>query len=74
MSNGIAKETYEKADPETRDNFIIDLQFETHKAVTELKDVVVPLKIDVKWLTWGFRLLVVSIIGLSLYILRIGIT
>lgn len=73
MSNGISRQTFDEADSKTKDNMLIDMQFETHKAVIDLKEIVGPLKTDVKWLTWGFRLLTVSIIGLAVFILKTGV-
>jgi len=66
-----SRDTYEQAPPETKDRMMFDMQLETHTIVNDLAKAVAPLKIDVKWLTWGFRLVAGSIAGLAFYILKV---
>jgi len=68
----ISRETYDKATPETKDSMMFDMQFNTYETVQRLDQAVqeiAPIKKDVKWLTWGFRFVYVSIAGLALRVI-----
>ena len=71
--NGISKESLMKADADLRDEMLIEMQYDTYERVNELHECVVPMKTSVKWLTWGFRALFVSLVGMAFFVIRGGV-
>ncbi len=80
MSNGIEKDTYLKADSETRDGIMFDLQQGTHDAVQTLVETVGNINTDVEinkssisriwWWLGGISL---SIIAAAVVVIRNGV-
>lgn len=73
MPNGISKETFIDADEKTRIALTYELLMEIYKNQCSQPEECqgrFAKSENVKWLTWGFRVIFVSLIGLVFYVIK----